>query len=60
MRHTGDTTYAQMGRIEDAAGERAVMARLSPFFHARRFAAQFGTQAARDQMLDGLKKAGFD
>src|SRR5262249_31164367 len=31
-------TYAQMGRNEDAAGEHAVTARLSPFFHARRFA----------------------
>ena len=51
--------YAQMGRRQDAEGERAVVMRLSPFFDARIFAAQFGTQEARDHMLDGLKKAGF-
>ncbi len=33
--------------------------RISPFFDAERFASQFGTQAAHDHMLDGLKKAGF-
>jgi adenylate cyclase len=51
--------YAQMGRDQDAEGERAIVARLSPFFDAHRFAGQFGTQPARDQMLEGLKKAGF-
>jgi len=35
------------------------VARLSPFFDAERFAAQFGTQQARDDMLVGLKAAGF-
>jgi adenylate cyclase len=51
--------YAQMGRDQDAEGERVVTMGLSPFFDARIFAAQFGTQEARDHMLDGLKKAGF-
>jgi len=51
--------YAQMGRDQDAEGERAIVARLSPFFDAQRFAAQFGTQPARDHLLEGLKKAGF-
>src|SRR6266436_6788226 len=51
--------YAQMGRDQDAERERAIVARLSPFFDAHRFAGQFGTQPARDQMLEGLKKAGF-
>ena len=51
--------YAEMGRDQDAEGERAIVARLSPFFNAERFAAQFGTQEARDHMLEGLKKAGF-
>jgi len=51
--------YAQMGRDQDAEGERAIVARLSPFFDAQRFAAQFGTQPARDHLLQGLKKAGF-
>jgi TolB-like protein/Tfp pilus assembly protein PilF len=51
--------YSQLGRDQDAAGERATVARLWPFFDAERFAEQFGTQVARDQMLEGLKKAGF-
>jgi adenylate cyclase len=52
-------TYAEMGRSQDAEGERAVILHLSPFFNAQIFAGQFGTQEARDRMLDGLKKAGF-
>jgi adenylate cyclase len=52
-------TYAQLGRQHDADGERAIVAHLWPFFDPRIFAAQFGTQEARDHMLDGLKKAGF-
>ena len=51
--------YAEMGRDQDAAGERASVTRLSPVFSVERFAAQFGTQETRDHMLDGLKKAGF-
>ena len=51
--------YAQLGRQQDADGERAIVARLWPFFDARIFAEQFGTQEARDDMLQGLKKAGF-
>lgn len=52
-------TYAEMGRNQDAEGERAIVMRLSPFFDARIFAGQYGTQEARDHLLDGLKKAGF-
>src|SRR5262249_15766408 len=52
-------TYAEMGRDQDAEGERAVVMHLSPFFNAQIFAGQFGTQEARDRMLEGLKKAGF-
>jgi adenylate cyclase len=51
--------YAEMGRNQDAEGERAIITRLSPFFDGRIFAAQFGTQEARDHLLEGLKKAGF-
>jgi hypothetical protein len=51
--------YAQLGRQQEADGERAIVAHLWPFFDARIFAAQFGTQEARDQIFDGLKKAGF-
>ena len=51
--------YAEIGRDRDAESERGIIARLSPFFDAQRFAGQFGTQEARNHMLDGLKKAGF-
>jgi TolB-like protein/class 3 adenylate cyclase/Flp pilus assembly protein TadD len=51
--------YAQMGRDQDAEGERVIVTHLSPFFDPQRFAAQFGTQEARDHILGGLKKAGF-
>ncbi len=48
-----------MSRDPDAEGERVIVMHLSPFFNPRRFAGQFGTQEARDHMLEGLKKAGF-
>jgi hypothetical protein len=51
--------YAEMRRDQDAEGERAILAHLWPFFDAKTFAAQFGTQEARDHLLEGLKKAGF-
>jgi adenylate cyclase len=51
--------YAEMGRNQDAEGERVIVMRLSPFFDARTFAGQFGTQEARDHMSEGLQKAGF-
>src|SRR5215469_8934685 len=52
-------TYAQLGRDQDAGRERASVMRMAPFLSAERFASQFGTQGARDQMIDGLRKAGF-
>jgi adenylate cyclase len=51
--------YAEMGRNQDAEGERVIVMRLSPFFDPRIFAGQFGTQEARDHLLDGLTKAGL-
>jgi adenylate cyclase len=51
--------YAEMGRDQDAQGERAIILRVSPFFDARTFAGQFGTQEARDHLREGLTKAGF-
>jgi TolB-like protein len=51
--------YAEMGRNQDAEGERVVLTRLWPFFDAQTFAGQFGAQEARDHLLEGLKKAGF-
>jgi adenylate cyclase len=38
--------YAQMGKDQDAEGERAKLTHLWPFFDADRFASQFGTQQA--------------
>jgi hypothetical protein len=52
-------TYAQLGRPQEAERERTEVMNMSPFLSAERFASQFGTQAARDHMLEGLKKAGF-
>jgi class 3 adenylate cyclase/TolB-like protein/Tfp pilus assembly protein PilF len=52
-------SYAQLSRPQDAERERTTVMRMSPFFDTERFAGQFGTQEARDHMMDGLKKAGF-
>jgi adenylate cyclase len=52
-------TYAALNREQDTMRERAIVARLWPFFDARAFAAQFGTEEARNYMLEGLRKAGF-
>ena len=51
--------YAQLNRPQDAERERTSVMRIEPFLDAEQFAAQFGTQAARDKVMDGLKKAGF-
>jgi TolB-like protein/class 3 adenylate cyclase/Flp pilus assembly protein TadD len=51
--------YAELGRQQDAERERAITARMWPLLDARTFAAQFGTEEAQEQMLEGLKKAGF-
>jgi adenylate cyclase len=51
--------YATLDRKQDAERERALVARLWPFLDLRTFAAQFGTEEARNHMMDGLKKAGF-
>jgi adenylate cyclase len=52
-------TYAKLNKPQDVERERITSMRMSPFFDAERFAAQFGTQEARDHMLNGLIKAGF-
>jgi class 3 adenylate cyclase/TolB-like protein/Flp pilus assembly protein TadD len=51
--------YAELDRPEDAERERNAAMQLSPFLDSHQFASQFGTQQARDHMLEGLKKAGF-
>jgi hypothetical protein len=52
-------SYAQLDRRQDADRKRNVVMRMAPFLSTERFAGQFGTQEARDQMLEGLRKAGF-
>ena len=51
--------YGALNRQQDAERERAIVARLWPFLDARTFAAQLGTEEVRNQMLEGLQKAGF-
>jgi len=51
--------YAELGQQRDADSERAIAAHLWPLLNAQTFAAQLGTQEAQDQILDGLRKAGF-
>ena len=51
--------FARMGKQQDAERERAIVARLSPFFDPERYAAQFGNEKARRDMLQGLQEAGF-
>jgi TolB-like protein/Flp pilus assembly protein TadD len=53
------SAYAALDRPRDAARERTAVMRSSPFFDARTFCSQFGTEEARNHMLEGLKKAGF-
>ena len=51
--------YARLGKQVELLRERTIIDRLSPFFDAERFAAQFGTEEARREMLAGLREAGF-
>ncbi len=52
-------SYAELNRPQDAERERTAVMRTAPFFDAERFASQFATKEAHDQVLEGLKKAGF-
>ena len=51
--------YAKLDKQPEAARERELVLRRAPFFNAERFAAQFGVQQARDDMLAGLRLANF-
>jgi adenylate cyclase len=52
--------YARQQDQLQVEHQHAEVLHLAPFFDAERFAAQFGTQKARDDMLAGLKAAGFE
>jgi hypothetical protein len=45
--------------VKMAEGERAIIMRLSPFFDARIFAGQFGTQEVREPLLEGSRRQNF-
>jgi hypothetical protein len=45
--------------LRAVTSRRVASSCVSPFFDARIFAGQFGTQEARDHLLEGLTKAGF-
>jgi adenylate cyclase len=51
--------YARLGQTRYAERERDAVLRLSPFFDAEQFAAQFGTDNERKDMIAGLRAAGF-
>jgi hypothetical protein len=52
-------SYAQLTGSATPSGSGPRRRAYRPFLDAERFAGQFGTQPARDHMLEGLKKAGF-
>ena len=47
--------YAELGRQQDADREPAISARLWALLDARTFADQYGTEKARNHVLEGLK-----
>jgi adenylate cyclase len=51
--------HARLGHERDAERERDAVMRLSPFFDAEQYTAQFGTEEARRDMITGLREAGF-
>ena len=53
----GDDAEAAYARTRRASAWSSFVS--GRFFDARTFAAQFGTQEARDHLLEGLTKAGF-
>ena len=52
-------TYAQMGRMQDAAGEVAVIHRLAPFFEVELYGGAYRNPQDRAKIVSGLEKAGL-
>jgi hypothetical protein len=52
-------SHARLGHQQQAERERDGVLRLAPFFDAEQYAAQFGTEEARRDLVAGLRKAGF-
>jgi len=52
-------SYAQAGRLEDAASTAKMVLKLRPFFEFDSYAMAFRKPADRERILEGLRKAGF-
>jgi adenylate cyclase len=53
-------TFAQLGRLPDAAREREALRRVSPFFDTAAFGSRFQNPAHRAYLSEGLAKAGLN
>ncbi len=51
--------HARLGQQQQAEREREALLRLTPFFDADRYAAQFSNDIQRQDMIAGLRAAGF-
>jgi TolB-like protein/tetratricopeptide (TPR) repeat protein len=52
-------SYAELGRMDDAAGTAAATLRAWPFFHVETFISQFQRAVDRELIAAGLRKAGL-
>jgi adenylate cyclase len=52
-------SYAQLGRMEDAAKAASATLHAWPFFRVDTFASQFNRESDRAAIADGLRKAGL-
>ncbi len=52
-------SYAQAGRLEDAAGAAKMVLTLRPFFELDSYGMAFRSSAYRERIRDGLRKAGL-
>jgi TolB-like protein len=53
-------TFAQLGRLPEAAREQDAVLRLNPFFDAATFGSRFQNPAHRAYLAEGVHKAGFN
>jgi TolB-like protein len=53
-------TFAQLGRLTEAARERDAVLRLNPFFDVATFGSRFQNPAHRAYLVEGGRKAGFN
>ena len=53
-------TFAQLGRLTEAARERDAVLRLNPFFDPATFGSRFQNPAHHAYLVEGVRKAGFN